>query len=155
MYPPKMSSSWTQNYYHAVWSTKHRTPWITPDLEQRLHPFLGGIAKDLDCTPIAINGMSEHIHILLRFPSDLAIADLLRHLKSRSSKWIRQTFPTQHEFAWQEGYGGFTVSKPNVPDVEHYIRNQKEHHSAMTFESEFLTMLRKTGWEGDPEEVFR
>jgi REP element-mobilizing transposase RayT len=152
-----MSSSWTQNFYHAVCATKHRTPWLTPDMEERLHPFIGGIAKDLNCTPIAINGMAEHIHVLVRFPSDLAVADLLRHMKSRSSKWIHQTFPAIHD-GWQEGYGGFTVSKPSVGEVEHYIRNQKNHHNdldGMTFEAEYLAMLRKTGWDGDPTDVFR
>lgn len=150
-----MSSSWTQNFYHAVYGTKLRTPWITPEVEERLHPFLGGIAKDLNCTPIAINGMAEHVHVLVRFPSDLAVADLLRHLKSRSSKWIHQTFPSSSEFGWQEGYGGFTVSKPSVGEVEQYIRNQKEHHAGMTFEAEYLAMLRKTGWDGDPKDAIR
>ncbi len=152
-----MASSWTQNFYHAVYGTRLRTPWIAPAVEERLHPFLGGIAKDLNCTPIAINGMAEHVHVLVRFPSDLAVADLLRHLKSRSSKWIHQTFPALRDFGWQEGYGGFTVSKPSVGEVEQYIRNQKEHHKlegGMTFEAEYLTMLRKTGWEGEPEDAF-
>ena len=76
-----MGSSWTQNFYHAAYGTKLRTPWITPEIEERFHPFLGGIAKDLNCAPIAINGMAEHVHVLVRFPSDLAVADLLRHLK--------------------------------------------------------------------------
>ena len=150
-----MGSSWTQNFYHAVYGTRLRTPWIAPEIEERLHPFLGGIAKDLNCTPIAINGMAEHVHVLVRFPSDLAVADLLRHLKSRSSKWIHQTFPALREFGWQEGYGGFTVSKPSVGEVEQYIRNQKEHHKGTTFEAEYLAMLRKTGWEGDPNDAFR
>jgi putative transposase len=148
-----MGSSWTQNYYHAVCGTKLRTPWISPEVEERLHPFLGGIAKDLSCTPIAINGMAEHV--LVRFPSDLALADLLRHLKARSSKWIHQTYPALRDFGWQEGYGGFTVSKPSVSEVETYIRNQKEHHKGVSFEAEYMAMLRKTGWEGDVEDAFR
>jgi putative transposase len=150
-----MGSSWTQNFYHAVFSTKFRTPWISSEVEQRLHPFLAGIAKDLNCTPIAINGMPEHVHALVRFPSDLAVADLLRHLKARSSKWIHQTYPSLPDFAWQEGYGGFTVSKTSVSDVEQYIRNQKEHHKEIGFEGEYLAMLRKTGWEGTPEDAFQ
>jgi REP element-mobilizing transposase RayT len=149
-----MSSSWTQNFYHTVWSTKQRTPWITSEVETRLHPFLGGVAKDLNCMPVAINVMPDHVHVLVRFPSDVAIADLLRHLKSRSSKWMHQTFPSLHDFGWQEGYGGFTVSKPNVGEVERYICNQKQHHHGVTFEDEYLSMLRKTGWEGRSDEVF-
>ncbi|HLP83195.1 MAG TPA: IS200/IS605 family transposase [Phycisphaerales bacterium] len=150
-----MGSSWTQNYYHAVYATKLRTSWIDAEVEQRLHPFLAGIAKDLNCTPIAVNGMTEHVHVLVRFPSDLAVADLLRHLKARSSKWIHQTFPALREFAWQEGYGGFTVSKTSVNEVEQYIRKQKEHHQAISFEGEYIAMLRKTGWDGSPEDAFR
>jgi len=146
-------SSWTQNFYHAVWGTKHRTPWISAEIEERLHPFLGGIAKDLGCTPIAINGMSEHVHVLLRFPSKLAIDDLLCNLKARSSKWIHQTFVDLGAFDWQDGYGGFTVSKPSVDELAGYIRNQKEHHRGMTFESEYLAMLRKSGGDGDPDKV--
>ncbi|MBX3360171.1 MAG: IS200/IS605 family transposase [Phycisphaeraceae bacterium] len=149
-----MGSSWTQNFYHAVFATRLRAPWITPEVETRLHPFLGGIAKDLDCTPIAINGMADHIHVLVRFPSDLAPADLLRHLKSRSSKWVHQTFPSLSDFGWQEGYGGFTVSRPSVDEVERYIRDQKEHHKDMPFEAEYIAMLRKTGWGGNAEDVF-
>lgn len=150
-----MGSSWTQNFYHAVFATRLRSPWITPEVETRLHPFLGGVAKDLDCTPIAINGMSEHVHVLVRFPSDLAPADLLRHLKSRSSKWVHQTFPSLSDFDWQEGYGGFTVSRPSVDEVERYIRSQKEHHRHTPFEAEYIAMLRKTGWEGNTDDVFR
>ncbi len=105
--------------------------------------------------PIAINGMADHVHVLVRFPSDLAVADLLRHLKSRSSKWAHETFPALREFAWQEGYGGFTVSKPSVSEVEQYIRSQKAHHAGMSFESEYVAMLRKTGWEGDVADAFR
>ncbi|MBY0311306.1 MAG: IS200/IS605 family transposase [Phycisphaerales bacterium] len=138
-----------------MYSTRGRVPSITSELEPRLHAFLAGVAKDLNCVPIAINGMSEHIHLLVRFPSDLAIADLLRHLKSRSSKWIHQIHPELGDFAWQEGYGGFTVSKPSVDSVEQYIRNQKLHHAQVGFDTEFLSMLRKTGWNGDPAEVLR
>ena len=149
-----MGSSWTQNFYHIVYGTKLRTPWIGDPLEERLHSFLGGIARDMGCSVIAINGMPEHVHVLVRFPSDLAIADLVRHLKSRSSKWVHETFSRLHDFGWQEGYGGFTVSKTSVADVEQYIRNQKAHHQAVSFEQEYVAMLRKTGWEGRPEDLF-
>jgi REP element-mobilizing transposase RayT len=149
-----MPSSWTQNYYHAVWSTKYRTPWIADEFEPRIHSFLGGIARDLKCTTIAINGMGEHVHMLVRYPSNLSHSDMLQNPKGRSSSWIHDTFPTLGEFAWQNGYGGFTVSKSMVDQVEQYILNQKEHHRAMSFESEYVSMLRKTGWEGDPEELF-
>ncbi len=149
-----MPSSWTQNFYHAVHGTRHRTPWIAPEIEGRVHTFLGGVSKDLVCTPIAINGMAEHVHVLVRYPSNLSNADLLQNLKGRSSKWIHQTFGELGAFTWQKGYGGFTVSKSQVDMVEHYIRTQKEHHGKMTFEAEYVAMLRKTGWEGNTDDLF-
>jgi putative transposase len=149
-----MPSSWTQNYYHAVFSTKGREPLITTELEPRLHAFLGGILKELRCTPIAINGMSDHVHLLARYPSDLSHADMLRHVKSRSSAWVHETFPAAHDFAWQDGYGGFTVSQPSVPAVTHYVQNQKEHHRTLTFVEEFMEMLRRAGVEASERDVF-
>src|SRR5689334_24183079 len=98
-----MPSSWTQNFYHTVFAIKDRQPLITPELEPRLHAFLGGIAKDLGCTPYAIDGYVEHVHGLFRYPSDLSHADMLRNLKSRSTQWVHQTFPELRHFSWQEG----------------------------------------------------
>ncbi len=117
-----MPSAWTQNFYHSVFSTKHRAPMITPEVEARLYPFMGGIVRDMRYTLVAINGMPDHVHLLVRYRADLSHSDLLRHVKSRSSKWVHETFPNLDNFAWQEGYGGFTVSKSAVPSVEDYIR---------------------------------
>jgi putative transposase len=145
-----MPSSWTQNIYHAVFSTKGRVCSITPDHQERLYPYIGGILKDLRCTPIAINGMEDHVHFLARYPSDLSHADMLRHVKQRSSLWIHEIFPELRAFAWQEGYGGFTVSKSLMDSVAAYIRNQKEHHKKMTSLDEVKEFLRKSGIEYDP-----
>jgi putative transposase len=146
--------SYTQNFYHMVFSTRHRVELITPDLETRLHPFLGGILRDLGCTPIAINGMPEHVHLLARYPAHLSHSDMLRDMKSRSSKWIHQTFPELAAFAWQENYGGFTVSTSMVPRVKNYILGQKEHHKTQDYRTEFLALLRKNRVEFDETEVF-
>jgi REP element-mobilizing transposase RayT len=149
-----MPSSWTQNYYHAVFSTRLRRALIKPECEPRIHAFVGGILRDLDCTAIAVNGMPDHIHFLARYPSKLSHADMLRHVKSRSSGWIRDTFPLLSDFAWQEGYGGFTVSKSAADDVADYIRRQKAHHAKISFEVEFLELLRRHGIEFEHGEVF-
>jgi REP element-mobilizing transposase RayT len=150
-----MPNSYTQNFYHAVFSTRHRESLVTPELEERLFPFIGGIVRDMRCTLVAINGMPDHIHLLVRFRNDLAIADLIRHVKSRSSAWIHETFPALGHFAWQDGYGGFTVSKSVLDEVEAYIRNQKEDHKKLDFKTEFLELLRRHGIEFDPNEVFK
>lgn len=149
-----MPSSWTQNYYHAVFSTKGRAGLITPDLEARLHPFLGGIVRDLGDTSLAVNGMPDHVHLLARYPSDLSHSDMLRHVKARSSRWVHETFPEFASFRWQEGYGSFTVSRSMVDAVAHYIEGQKEHHRHRTFREEFIEMLRLHGVECSEGEVF-
>jgi REP-associated tyrosine transposase len=150
-----MPSTYTQNFYHIVFSTKHRANLITPELEQRLYPFIGGIVRDLRCTLLAINGMPDHIHLLVRYRADLSHSEMLQQIKGRSSKWINETFPDLGHFAWQEGYGGFTVSKSVVPDVEAYIARQKEHHKRQEFKAEFLELLRRHEVEFEEEEVFQ
>lgn len=150
-----MPSSYTQNFYHAVFSTRHRANLISPELEERLFPFIGGILRDLRCTLLAINGMPDHVHLLIRYPANLSHSDMLRHIKGRSSKWINEIFGRAGRFEWQEGYGGFTVSKSSVRDVEAYIAAQKTHHERRDFRTEFLELLRRHGIEFDENEVFR
>jgi len=148
-----MPSAWTQNFHHTVFSTKQRVGLITPELEGRLYPFLGGIVRDLRCTLLAVNGMPDHVHLLIRYRPDLSHSELLQQVKGRSSKWINETFRQMGHFAWQEGYGGFTVSKSSVEAVGAYIAGQKAHHQHQDFKSEFLELLRKHGIEFDEEEV--
>jgi REP element-mobilizing transposase RayT len=140
-----MPSTWCQNYYHAVFSTKNRVGLITPEIESRLHPFLAGIVNDLGCQPVAINGMTDHVHLLVQYRSDLSHSEMLRHVKGRSSKWLNETFSSIRPFHWQEGYGGFTVSRSLVPKVKAYIEGQKEHHKEMDFDTEFKKLLELHG----------
>lgn len=149
-----MPSAYTQNFYHTVFSTKHRAPLISPELETRLYPFIGGILRDERCALLAINGMPDHVHLLIRYRADLSHSDMLRHIKSRSTQWIHETFADQRAFAWQEGYGGFTVSKSAVADVKGYIERQKSHHARVDFKTEFLELPCKHEVEFDPDEVF-
>jgi putative transposase len=150
-----MPSAWTQNFYHTVFSTKQRAMLITPECESRLYPFIGGVVHDLRCTLLAINGLPDHVHLLVRYRPDLSHSELLQQIKGRSSKWLNETFPQLGHFAWQEGYGGFTVSKSAVPQVEAYIAGQKQHHQRQDFKAEFLELLRRHGIEFDEAEVFR
>lgn len=150
-----MPSTYTQNFYHCVFSTKHRELLISAEIEDRLFPFMGGIVRDLGCSLIAVNGMPDHVHLLVKYRNDLSHSDLLRHVKSRSSKWLNETLPERVKFAWQEGYGGFTVSKSSVDAVEVYIRDQKEHHKRFDFKTEFLELLRRHGIEFNVDEVFQ
>lgn len=148
-----MPGAWTQNFYHVVFSTKRRAPWIDAELEPRLYGFLNGIARDLSCEVLALNGMPDHVHLVVRYPGDLSHADLVRHLKARSSRWIHETLPALRDFAWQEGYGGFTVSRSALTQVVEYVRRQKEHHARMTFEEEFMAILEKHGIRPSQEDA--
>ena len=149
-----MPTAYTQNFYHTVFSTRHRAMLITPDHEERLYPFMGGILRDLRCKLLAINGMPDHVHLLISYRADLSHSEMLQQIKGRSSKWINETWPGQGHFSWQAGYGGFTVSKSGVPEVEAYISRQKEHHQRMDFKTEFLKLLRRHGIEFDETAVF-
>ena len=149
-----MPSAWTQNFYHTVFSTKSRLNLITPELESRLYPFIGGILRDLRCSLLTINGTTDHVHLLVRYRADLSHSEMLQQIKGRSSKWIHETFPLPAGFAWQEGYGGFTVSKSAVPAVEQYIAGQKKHHQRQDCCSEFLELLRRHGIKFDVNDVF-
>ncbi|NOS99367.1 MAG: IS200/IS605 family transposase [Phycisphaerales bacterium] len=150
-----MPSAHTQNYYHAVFSTKQRAGLITPEIEERLYPFMGGIVRDLRCTLLAINGMPDHVHLLICYRPDISHSDLLQQIKGRSSKWINETFSRFGRFGWQEGYGGFTVSRSAVDDVQQYIARQKAHHQRQDFRSEFLELLRRHGIGFDEAKVFQ
>lgn len=150
-----MPGAFTQNFYHTVFSTKQRANLVTPELEERLYPFLGGILRDLRCTLLHVGGMPDHVHLLARYRADLSHSEMVQQIKARSSKWINETFPQCGHFAWQEGYGGFTVSKSAVPQVQAYIAGQKEHHRRQDFRTEFLELLRRHGVEFEEENVFR
>lgn len=150
-----MPSAYTQNFYHTAFSTGQRASLITPELEHRLYPFIGGILRDLRCTLVAINGMPGHVHLLVRYRANLAHSVLLQQVKGRSAKWINETLPRLGNFSWQEGYGGFAVSKSAVPPVEAYISRQKEQHQRLDLKTEFLELLRRHGIEFDEQEVFR
>src|SRR6266403_701794 len=119
--------SFTSCLVHCVWSTKNREPWLTLNLRERLWPYLGGIAKQNQIRTLAIGGASDHVHVLLSLPATLSVAKAIQLLKGNSSKWIRETFPKMRPFAWQEGYGAFSVGLSGVDATMAYIRNQANH----------------------------
>jgi REP element-mobilizing transposase RayT len=149
-----MAHSYVSNYYHCVFSTKERRKLITPDLEERLWPFLGGIARNHNMKALAIGGVEDHVHLLLSLPSTLAIAKAIQVVKGESSKWVHDKFPEHRQFGWQEGYGAFTIGISQKDGTVAYIHKQKEHHRQKTFQEEFLSFLAKHGIEYDPRYVW-
>jgi REP element-mobilizing transposase RayT len=128
---------------HCVFSTKNRQKIITPDLAQRLWPYMGGIARENKMMALSIGGVEDHVHLLLSLPSTLSPSKALQLIKGGSSKWIHETFPSHQRFEWQEGYGAFSISKSGVPETISYISDQKEHHRERTFQEEFIAFLKK------------
>ena len=135
--------SYISSYFHCVFSTKERRPFITPALRERLWPFLGGIARQNKMTAIEIGGVADHVHVLLSLPSTMSIAKALQLIKGGSSKWVHETFPEQRLFGWQEKYGAFSVSVSQLTKIVQYIKGQEEHHRTTTFQEEFLALLQK------------
>ena len=144
-----MARSFHQNLAHIIFSTKNREPLISGELEPELHAYLGGVIRDLGGIALAINGMADHVHILARTPKAIADADLMRDLKANSSKWFKSRSSSMGSFAWQGGYGWFSVSKSNSDSVREYIREQKKHHRKTTFKEEFVAFLQRHEVEYD------
>jgi REP element-mobilizing transposase RayT len=135
---------------HVVFSTKERRPLITQQLQEKLWPYIGGIARNHKMKAIKVGGVEDHIHILLSVPATLDIAKAVQLLKGSSSKWVHETFPDLQTFEWQEGYGAFSIGVSGVADTTAYIENQKEHHKRMTFQQELASILKKHGIEFEP-----
>jgi putative transposase len=149
-----MPGTFHQILLHIVFSTKGRHPWITPEVAERLYPYIGGIIRSEKGVLYEIGGMPDHLHLYLRWRPDATISDLMREVKARSSLWVHQMFPALAGFAWQEGYAPFSVSKSQESVVRRYIARQAEHHQKEDFKSEYLRLLRAHGIEFDERYVF-
>lgn len=144
-----MANTYTSPHYHIVFSTKNREPWITADIEPRIWAYLGGIATKNRMKPIQIGGVDDHVHVLLGAPATFAPAKVAQLIKGGSSAWIHTEFPELKNFAWQDGYGAFTVSKSGLPKVKDYILNQRDHHQRHSYRDEFLALLKRHEIEYD------
>ena len=141
--------SYISSYFHCVFSTKERRPLITPELRERLWPFLGGIARQNKMKAIEIGGVADHVHILISLPSTMAISKAMQLIKGGSSKWVHETFPDQRQFGWQDEYGAFSVSVSQLDKIIAYIQGQEAHHRQVTFQEEFRVLLEKHRVEYD------
>jgi putative transposase len=130
---------------HCVFSTHERRPWLTPAICKRLHPYLGGIARENGIRALAIGGVADHVHLLLSLPATISISKTVQLLKGNSSKWLRETFPELRAqgFAWQEGFGAFSIGISGVEETTRYIQMQEEHHRKKSFREEFQAFLKK------------
>jgi putative transposase len=137
-----MPSTHLSLHVHIVFSTKNREPIILPVWRDRLHAYIGGILRTLQAIPDSVGGVEDHIHLLVGIRANHAVADLVREVKSLSSRWIHEELG-QTRFAWQEGYGAFTISSSEIAALQEYISKQEEHHRARTFQDEYLDFLAR------------
>jgi putative transposase len=144
-----MANTYTSLYYHVVFSTKNRIRCINPEREQRIWAYLGGVVRKHGMTALQVGGYEDHVHALIMALPNLALSQAVQFLKGESSKWMHEEFPELRSFVWQDGYGAFTVSKSNLPEVVRYIQKQREHHRKRTFQEEYLEFLQRHGVEYD------
>ena len=136
---------------HLVFSTKHRTPWLKDaELREELYAYMATILRNnVDSTAIIIGGVEDHVHILCLLSRKFAIMNLIEEAKTETSKWLKKQSSDLSDFAWQGGYGAFSVSESNIPQVKKYIASQEQHHSRMSFQDEFRELCKLHGIDLD------
>ena len=147
-------STFTNLLFHIIYSTKYRKPTIHTEWQDDLYGYIGGIVRDQKGKLLKIGGVEDHVHLLAKLGPTNAISDVLRKIKSNSSKWINERSDVSRKFEWQSGYAAFSVSESQLPAVSEYIANQAEHHRKKTFEEELLAILKKHNIEFDMRYVF-
>lgn len=140
-----MADSYSSLYYHIVFSTKNREPWIEQEIEQRVWSFVGGIADRNGMAPIKIGGLDDHLHVVVAIPPTLTVSRAVQMLKGGSSRSIRTSFPDLDSFGWQDGYGAFTVSKSQLPATVTYVASQRARHQTWSCQQEYRTLLERHG----------
>jgi REP element-mobilizing transposase RayT len=136
-----MPQSLARVLVHLVFSTKHREPFLTTDKRGRAFAYLGGTLNAIDCPAVIVGGVADHVHLLFVLSRTMPLSKAVEELKKESSKWAKEA--VHPAFYWQNGYGAFSVSPSNVPQVTAYIENQESHHRILSFQDEFRELLRR------------
>ena len=150
-----MAQTFAHLLNHVIFSTKERRPSLKPEIRPRLFSYMGGIIRDLGGKALIIDGTSDHLHLLVSMPATVSVAEMMRIVKGKSSGWVREQFPSRGSFAWQAGYGAFSVSHSHIDTVTKYIAGQEEHHKKVSFQEELLSFLRKQGIEFDERYIWK
>ena len=147
-----MAQTLTRLLVHVVYSTKRRVDSIPADLEPELYAYIGGICRGHECSLMAAGGTRNHSHLLISLSKNLGLSEVVMDVKKDSSKFLKRK--GVDGFGWQDGYGGFTIGESQVAPLRGYIARQKERHRTMTFEEEFLSLLKKYRVDYDPRYVW-
>lgn len=149
-----MPNTYTQIHIHFVFAVKFRHGIITENFKNSLYKYITGIIQSNEHKVLAINGMPDHIHILVGCRPSQSFSDLMKNVKQSSSKWINENKFVNGNFQWQEGYGAFSYSKSQINEVVKYIQNQEIHHQKKTFKEEYLEILKKFDIDYDEKYIF-
>ena len=149
-----MSNTYTQIHLHLIFAVQNRRSLIQNSWKDRLYEYITGIIQQYKHKMIIINGMPDHLHIVIGMRPTQSLSDLMQDIKSSSSKWINDNELVRGKFRWQSGFGGFSYSKSQLPALINYVKNQKAHHSKKSFLQEYLEILEKSGVDFDPRYIF-
>src|SRR5215213_6642965 len=138
-----MPQSLSKVFIHVVFSTKDREPWLIKTLQPGLHAYLATVVRDLDAEAFRVGGTADHVHLAATLPRPLTQADLVQKIKTSSTHWVKRQNKNLAGFAWQRGYGVFSIGKSQLPALVKYIASQEEHHRGRSFQSEFRTILKR------------
>lgn len=139
---------------HIVFSTKDRDPVLDATVRPALYAYLATVARNMDCECFHVGGVADHVHLAVRLSRTITMAQLIGKLKTSSSKWLKTQSPALAAFAWQRGYGAFSVGPSDINALLHYIDTQEEHHRTRTFQDEYRDFLKKYGIEYDERYVW-
>lgn len=149
-----MPQSLSNILVHLVFSTKDRHPYLTPEIRKDLFPYSGGILRTLGVPLLQIGGVEDHVHLLLQLPRTLTVAQLVQEAKTSTSKWMKTKGTAFSGFAWQAGYGAFSVSPGDAGAAIRYIQTQEGHHRKVSFQNEFRALMKEAGIEIDEQYVW-
>lgn len=150
-----MANTYTQLHIHCIFAVRFRDSVIKPEWQERLNQYITGIIQNNGHKLIAVNGMSDHLHVFFGFRPNQSLSDLMRMVKDESSEWINSQKLNTSVFRWQEGYGAFSYSRSQISSVARYIENQQEHHRRKTFVDEYKSFLNQFEIEYDDRYVFK
>ena len=144
-----MAQSLAKIVVHVVFSTKNREPLLTTAIRSDLFAYIVGILNSLECITFAINGIEDHVHVLIGMSKTISLSKMVEAIKGSSSRLLNAQKMIAKHFAWQAGYGAFSVSESQISTLVHYIEEQEKHHSKMTFQDELISLLKKHNIEFD------
>ena len=146
-----MPQSLSNILLHLVFSTKDRHPWLKSDIRDKTHAFLAGAVRQCDCEAYRVGGVADHVHLAIRLSRTLSVADLVKEVKTASSKWVKAQNAELQHFSWQHGYGVFSLGMSQKNALLNYIDNQEEHHRTQSFQDEYRKFLSKYGIDYDEQ----